>query len=137
MVDVSLTKPEEIGVHTADCRDVSQCKWIFQVIFQKQNNVNITNFFVITAVQEERGPRKPKFRSLIFGPHLNFKIIDKECNFPMMINENSIDFETAANIFLTAIRSARRNPGFGMLNRQSQNIILGKLQVIINARLYK
>lgn len=45
--------------------------------------------------------------------------------FATMVKENSVVYETVAQIFLTAIKSARRNPGFGVLNRNSQNIILG------------
>lgn len=57
-------------------------------------------------------------------------LFGKQNYFPSSLGKasNSI-YETAAQIFLTAIRSARQNPGFGMLNRHSQNTILGKFWV--------
>lgn len=46
-----------------------------------------------------------------------------------MVEEKNSAYETVAFIFLTAIKSARRNPGFSMLSRKSQNISLGKYNI--------
>lgn len=51
-------------------------------------------------------------------------------SFGLMIKEDNATYEAAAHIFLTAIRSARRNLAFGMLSRQSQNKILGKIVAV-------
>lgn len=79
---------------------------------------------LIIAVQEERGPRKPKMLNISRAEPCLFV---KQNYFPFSLGKDSNSiYETAAHIFLTAIRSARRNPGFGILNRNSQNTILGK-----------
>lgn len=72
------------------------------------------------AVQEERGPRKPKFftRAMIaerFTSKLSIQ------------SQPSETYETAAHIFLFTIREVRYNSSFGLLNRHSQNKILGQL----------
>ncbi|XP_060517223.1 nuclear receptor subfamily 2 group F member 5 [Cylas formicarius] len=65
-------------------------------------------FFVkmdVSAVQEERGPRKPK----------------------LYCKEASESFTSLTHIFLISIKQIRSNSGFGLLNRISQNIILERV----------
>lgn len=78
------------------------------------------------AVQEERGPRKPKMQS--------FAIRDSSSAFSRVLrNSKSVNFdlnpqhELTAQIFLVAVKQARNNTGFGVLNRLSQNTILSNL----------
>ncbi|KAJ8956896.1 hypothetical protein NQ318_014313 [Aromia moschata] len=87
---------------------------------------------MIVAVQEERGPRKPKHNQLCpqqlpgaFSriPTDKLRLIYTQTNH----FESNSTYELAAQIFLTAIKQARRNSGFGHLRRHSQNIILGHL----------
>lgn len=79
-------------------------------------------FRYFLAVQEERGPRKPKLRNF-YRPESYF--IKDNNNVTVFYGESNATYEEAAHIFLTAIKSARHNKGFGTLNRNSQNIILG------------
>ncbi|XP_056633932.1 nuclear receptor subfamily 2 group F member 5 [Diorhabda sublineata] len=65
----------------------------------------------VSAVQEERGPRKPK----------NNKINLRNFQYHTEI------YEISANILLTAVKDARCNPGFRILSKNSQNMILGHL----------
>ncbi|XP_066258645.1 retinoic acid receptor RXR-gamma-B [Euwallacea similis] len=67
----------------------------------------------ISAVQEERGPRKPKLT--IFPA---FK--------PPSLPLNPA-YETVAHIFLFSIKQVRQNSGFGLLDLQAQNQILSHL----------
>uniref|UniRef100_A0AAR5QHT1 Nuclear receptor domain-containing protein n=1 Tax=Dendroctonus ponderosae TaxID=77166 RepID=A0AAR5QHT1_DENPD len=60
----------------------------------------------VAAVQEERGPRKPK-------------LCPSEPYQPL--------HEVAAHLFLLAIKQARSNSGFGLLSRPAQNQVLGHL----------
>ncbi|XP_065171726.1 nuclear receptor subfamily 2 group F member 6-like [Atheta coriaria] len=72
------------------------------------------------AVQEERGPRKPKYhRPLDFPPSHALSTFAQPFN-------NSIlsDHELAAQILLVAIRRARHNPFFSVVDKPTQDTIL-------------
>ncbi|CAH1369359.1 unnamed protein product, partial [Tenebrio molitor] len=83
----------------------------------------------VAAVQEERGPRKPKLTS---KKSMAFTTLSPEAfsfaSSPMSISsETNPTHELAAQILLVAIKQARCNSGFGLLNRSSQNCILSYL----------
>ncbi|KAJ3655035.1 hypothetical protein Zmor_014180 [Zophobas morio] len=84
----------------------------------------------VSAVQEERGPRKPKITSKKILP--DFSPLNSE-TFPysspsrLLQTETNPAHELAAQILLVTIKQARCNAGFGLLNRFSQNTILGNL----------
>lgn len=73
-------------------------------------------------MQEERGPRKPKPSSTP-KPIFNRLTTPIATNFPPVHPHH----ELAAQILLVAIRQARFNSGFGILDRGAQNEILGRL----------
>lgn len=80
-----------------------------------------------SAVQEERGPRKPKsFKYLKSRSHLYFFGNASSNMHTEIVKDHTSVYEIAAHIFLTAIKSARKNSGFGMLSKNSQNTILGE-----------
>ncbi|KAJ8979296.1 hypothetical protein NQ317_000507, partial [Molorchus minor] len=84
----------------------------------------------ISAVQEERGPRKPKLHHLSRQPPspVYASISDHHIKFIYAQTyslEAGPSFELAAQIFLAAVKQARCTSGFGRLNRHSQNTILG------------
>ncbi|XP_074040361.1 nuclear hormone receptor 83 [Leptinotarsa decemlineata] len=87
----------------------------------------------IAAVQEERGPRKPKNSKMLTHPNSpqsiqeKLDVITPTETFPSRSAETYQMYEIAAHIFLTAVKQAKRNSGFGSLSRESQNIILGHL----------
>jgi hypothetical protein len=88
---------------------------------------NKHNYFA--AVQEERGPRKPKLTS---KKSMAFTTLSPEAfsfaSSPMSLSsETNPTHELAAQILLVAIKQARCNSGFGLLNRSSQNCILSYL----------
>ncbi|XP_072378018.1 nuclear receptor subfamily 2 group E member 1 [Diabrotica undecimpunctata] len=87
----------------------------------------------ISAVQEERGPRKPKHNIITFKrkfENANNGTKNEQLSLvteiPNIVH-NTLIHEVAASIFLTAIKQARCNYGFKLLSRKSQNIILGYL----------
>ncbi|KAF5287950.1 hypothetical protein FQA39_LY15588 [Lamprigera yunnana] len=65
------------------------------------------------AVQEERGPRKFKSKTLMRSK--SHSIYTEPVN---------TQHEVAAHILLLSIKSVRRNSGFGILNKNSQDAIL-------------
>lgn len=81
--------------------------------------LKFNNVTYLIAVQEERGPRKPK------QVHQSYKriSINSESSFKI---ENPC-YEIASHILLVTIKQVRCNSGFGLLNRQSQNLILAHL----------
>ncbi|CAG9768834.1 unnamed protein product [Ceutorhynchus assimilis] len=68
----------------------------------------------VTAVQDERGPRKPKLLTAMITERF------------FSSTNNHTAYETVAHVFLFTIKQVRYNSGFGLLNRQSQNKILGQ-----------
>lgn len=90
----------------------------FTIYFFKCFLYNCT-ITIFPAVQEERGPRKPK---ACFNP----KHICNKIPTPSVTNFAPVHphQELAAQILLVATRQARFNSGFGLLNRDSQNEIL-------------
>nr|CAH7740869.1 unnamed protein product [Callosobruchus chinensis] len=78
----------------------------------------------ISAVQEERGPRRSKVRQL-----LKHKASKEPVTAPQhIISSGSVAaYELAASIFLTSIKDARKLTEFGLLSKISQDTILGKL----------
>lgn len=85
-------------------------------------SLQFTHSYVIVAVQEERGPRKPK-------PSSTPKPIFNRLTAPIVTDFPPVHphHELAAQILLVAIRQARFNSGFGILDRGAQNEILGRL----------
>ncbi|CAH0556429.1 unnamed protein product [Brassicogethes aeneus] len=85
----------------------------------------------VAAVQEERGPRKPKLKPKPTGmfirrptqletlPYFTFS--------SSLSIEETLKHEMAAQILLVTIKQARCGVGFGLLARDSQNIILSRL----------
>ncbi|XP_030754833.1 nuclear hormone receptor family member nhr-111 isoform X2 [Sitophilus oryzae] len=71
----------------------------------------------VSAVQEERGPRKPKF----FEEKI-FSITNRN----IFTSQHSQTSEKIAHIFLMTIKHLRKNSGFGLLSYNSQNKILGQ-----------
>lgn len=81
-------------------------------IFGKQIHFNLSSIYLIsTAVQEERGPRRP--RNFVEWQH-NYQLPPQS-------------YEIIAHLFLLTIREVRKNPGFALIDRESQNHILGHL----------
>lgn len=78
-----------------------------------------------SAVQEERGPRKPKPHQISRRPSSAFAKVTRHIE--SSSNFLSTNHELAAQILLVAIKRARNSYGFGMLNRSSQNDVLGRL----------
>nr|CAH7740868.1 unnamed protein product [Callosobruchus chinensis] len=78
----------------------------------------------ISAVQEERGPRRSKVRQL-----LKHKASKEPVTAPQhIISSGSVAaYELAASIFLTSIKDARKLTEFGLLSKISQDTILGHL----------
>lgn len=74
-------------------------------------------------MQEERGPRKPKPPLTTQKRPTTLTPIATCSNFSPVHPQQ----ELAAQILLVAIRQARFNSGFGMLDRVAQNEILGRL----------
>ncbi|RZC32742.1 nuclear receptor subfamily 2 group E member 1 [Asbolus verrucosus] len=71
----------------------------------------------VAAVQEERGPRKPKLKKPA-----------QECYYPPRpLPDTNPTHELAAQILLVAVKQARCNSGFGLLSRPAQNCVLGCL----------
>ncbi|KAG5878121.1 hypothetical protein JTB14_005768 [Gonioctena quinquepunctata] len=82
--------------------------------------------YTCISVQEERGPRKLKDHK----NEIKYNICLRESNpgiIQIATTETNPIYELAAHIFLTAVKQARQNPGFGMLSRSTQNILLGHL----------
>ncbi|XP_017768635.1 PREDICTED: nuclear receptor subfamily 2 group E member 1-like [Nicrophorus vespilloides] len=71
------------------------------------------------AVQEERGPRKPKFQGL-----QNHRFPAKSISDPILMNPQH---ELAAQILLVSVKQARKSSTFGCLTKDSQNTILSHL----------
>lgn len=76
------------------------------------------------AVQEERGPRKPKSSS-----STSKRICNRLISTPIISNFPPVHphHELAAQILLVTVRQARFNSGFGVLDRGAQNEILARL----------
>ncbi|KAJ8918273.1 hypothetical protein NQ315_014143, partial [Exocentrus adspersus] len=78
-------------------------------------------------VQEERGPRKPKFTQITLKPpssvlsSITSQVITNNSYAHFRLLDQTQGYELAAQIFLTAVKGARCNSGFGQLSRQSQN----------------
>ncbi|KAF5285584.1 hypothetical protein FQR65_LT13117 [Abscondita terminalis] len=68
------------------------------------------------AVQEERGPRKLKTQTISKPAKLK----------PTLTYQDTISsqHELAAHVLLISIKNARRNSGFGLLNKNSQDSVL-------------
>lgn len=77
-------------------------------------SINSSLFNFLLAVQEERGPRKPKLMSVFTKIQTN------------KINTNYQN-ELISQILLVSIKQVRNNTGFGILNKISQNNILTHL----------
>ncbi|XP_050308912.1 nuclear receptor subfamily 2 group E member 1 isoform X2 [Anthonomus grandis grandis] len=73
------------------------------------------------AVQDERGPRKPRIYPKSNHGSPNATAIIQTSKTP------TETFELIAHIFLFTIRQVRYNSGFGLLSRPAQNKLLGSL----------
>ncbi|KAF7287584.1 hypothetical protein GWI33_005942 [Rhynchophorus ferrugineus] len=81
----------------------------------------------VAAVQEERGPRKPK----LLLRNMCDKLLPKIESLPFLqehrLKSTQQTYEIMAHVFLSTIRQLRQNSGFGLLNRHSQNVILSHM----------